>query len=191
MGWVLFSVTDSLCDLSFGFRTPHQVLCFLVLSKGHTLHVLFREGAAARAVTSCSCTAPGVPTPCIYPLLLPRVDPTCRSWGTYFILKMAVSQEQKPCCRKNTGGSHVTLCSLLPAPSFEGSGDQCPRTSTDSAQDRKGPDHEHRDVQSHGWAQVKEMTVPLHRAQHRLDSATWLSPTNWQLCLPSDPWAPG
>lgn len=33
-------------------------------------------------------------------------------------------------------------------------------------------------MQSYRWAKVKEMTVLLHEAQHRLDSAMWLSPTS-------------
>lgn len=38
----------------------------------------------------------------------------------------------------------------------------------------RGGDHKHPDVQSHKWARVKEVTVLLHGAQHRLDSAVWL-----------------
>lgn len=62
-------------------------------------------------------------------------------------------------------------------------------TSTDLAQGKT--DHEHPDVQSHRWAKVNGMTVLLHGAQHRLESDMWLSPTNRQLNLPGDLWAPG
>ena len=65
--------------------------------------------------------------------------------------------------------------SLLPPSKAQGPG-RCPCTSTDTAQGET--DHRHPEVQSHRWAKVKEMTVLLHRAQHRLDSAMRLSPTN-------------
>lgn len=57
--------------------------------------------------------------------------------------------------------------------------------------DSAGADYKHADEQSHRRAKVKEVTVLIHEAQHRLDSAVWLSPANWQPDLQGNPRAPG
>lgn len=57
-----------------------------------------------------------VPMP--YTALLPHTVPLCRSWGTYFILKMAVNQEQKPCAERRQEDL-TSVCApifLLPPP---------------------------------------------------------------------------
>lgn len=57
-----------------------------------------------------------VPVP--YTALLPHTVPLCRSWGTYFILKMAVNQEQKPCAERRQEDL-TSVCApifLLPPP---------------------------------------------------------------------------
>lgn len=149
--------------------------------------MLFREGAAARAAPSHSCTVLGIPLPCISSSSS-HMGPLCRSWGTYFILKMAVSQEQKPCAETRQKGlpSCCVSSSLLSLSNAQWSG-WCSCTSTDMAWGRQTMSTQN--MQSHGWA--KEMTVLLHGAQHRLDSATWLFPANRQLNLPGDLQAPG
>lgn len=120
--------------------------------------MLFTEGAAARASTSHSCTALGVPSPCTVSPPSPCESP-CRSWGTYFILKMAVSQEQKPYAeRRQEGHTSVSVpLSLLLLSKAQGTRLVC---CASSELGQEGIDDEHPATQSHRWAKVKEVTVP-------------------------------
>lgn len=151
--------------------------------------MLFREVAAARAVTSHSCTMLGAPLSCTSSSFPPGSP--VQVLGHLLYPEDGCQPGAETLCRNKTEGSHITLCSLIPAPSFKGFGDQAGVLAPPQTRLTGGETTSTQNMQSHGWAKVKEMTVLLHGAQHRLDSATWLLPTNCQLNLPGDLQAPG
>lgn len=116
LGLVLFSFIDPLCDLSFGFRTLLSSPIFACpLQRTHFACVLHKRGLqqGQQLHTAVLCWALQGPA---MPFLLPHVGPLCRSRVTYFILKMAVSQEQKPCAERTQEGLISFCVPLSPLP---------------------------------------------------------------------------